>query len=934
MADKDLLSSNDDEYKRKLALALALADADEPKPNSVFGESSRIGANTEEPPMEFGQRLDSTFDKLTSFENIKQGAESTFVAPFEAAYNLGEDVKLRREQSPQPGMGVVGQTLTATGDVLGDKLKNLSMPDLAKGVTQFAPFAMMNPATAIPTSLGLGLLYDVIAEKDPNEAASNFWGDALSAGAGAGFDVAGELSKRIPKRWSKKKVGKTHQQYLSDIDEGSIADTLVPETGSKAQKAIRKQLYGDAENTLIKEIDLEGIKKDVNNPSAAFDELTNRYENKLAKYQADEDYLIGFADEVATKLGRPPLKIYLPTDKLQDTSFFGKYVSEFDPEHFNARRPRPVTKYEFTAAEAKDLVQEIQQELRILKKYDAASSAGFIGDNASTLAKVQAQTAYLDQLQKDIRSQIDSYTKEQFITAKKSPKFKLKGKDLPDKSFEEINSIRHQLLHFEDVLGTNFKLEKNKFKGLDAQRKAELTPGGINVGFRPSTNLQDLAGRVYLRLKGSSPLEEGLKIANEAGDTAVESLQRIKSNRALPEPPPIAPAYDPITVENVLGGAKAGSIIGEGGQLLASEPDPSESLGSYLNNLRMEDLLSAKEAMAEEQAPTLLPRDPEIIMNDERYMAVIRNNLGPGAVALLQNAARSKNDFKATAALARIVQEAPDIFEPSTTGFISEMRKGDYFVLTSGAEAELYSKQLQSEFRQGKITDSKWYFKQQNSLKNPADFRIFPRPIRSDGINSALQGVVDSRGEEPIKRSSPLEKLRDNTPDTIQTSVGERRAYSGEGATSLGKSQDNMSVEGVTTALKQRGYSNAAIAGILGNIHVETGGTFKHDQKQLGGGKGYGLFQFDFMRPYYKGWLKDEGYEDSLDAQVEFMDRVITGEVPMLGTKERKELETVLRYSDDPKEIAHTFMTIFEKPGKPHAEKRLSAAEKYFNLLG
>ena len=41
----------------------------------------------------------------------------------------------------------------------------------------------------------------------------------------------------------------------------------------------------------------------------------------------------------------------------------------------------------------------------------------------------------------------------------------------------------------------------------------------------------------------------------------------------------------------------------------------------------------------------------------------------------------------------------------------------------------------------------------------------------------------------------------------------------------------------------------------MGNIDVETGGSYSYTQKQYGGGNGYGLFQFDFLKSYYYDYL-------------------------------------------------------------------------------
>ena len=63
--------------------------------------------------------------------------------------------------------------------------------------------------------------------------------------------------------------------------------------------------------------------------------------------------------------------------------------------------------------------------------------------------------------------------------------------------------------------------------------------------------------------------------------------------------------------------------------------------------------------------------------------------------------------------------------------------------------------------------------------------------------------------------------------------------------------------------LKEKGYSDKAAAGILANIELETGGSFDYQQKEKGG-DAYGLFQFDFMKPYYEDYLLREGKDDSV----------------------------------------------------------------------
>ena len=57
------------------------------------------------------------------------------------------------------------------------------------------------------------------------------------------------------------------------------------------------------------------------------------------------------------------------------------------------------------------------------------------------------------------------------------------------------------------------------------------------------------------------------------------------------------------------------------------------------------------------------------------------------------------------------------------------------------------------------------------------------------------------------------------------------------------------------------GYSAPMLAGILGNIHVETGNTFDYKQKQ-NKGPAEGLFQFDFfstMKESLRVWFTSSG---------------------------------------------------------------------------
>ena len=140
--------------------------------------------------------------------------------------------------------------------------------------------------------------------------------------------------------------------------------------------------------------------------------------------------------------------------------------------------------------------------------------------------------------------------------------------------------------------------------------------------------------------------------------------------------------------------------------------------------------------------------------------------------------------------------------------------------------------------------------------------------------------------------------------------------------------------------LKDKGYSNAAISGILGNIDVETGGTFNHEEKEdklkFGDelGDGYGLFQFSgSMKKNYNKWIKDNNIEDSIESQIDFMDEIVRGKSDhKLHSKKAAMLKGVL-FSDkfDAPSIAEGFNTFFE--GGKHSDRRKESASSFFTTF-
>ena len=138
--------------------------------------------------------------------------------------------------------------------------------------------------------------------------------------------------------------------------------------------------------------------------------------------------------------------------------------------------------------------------------------------------------------------------------------------------------------------------------------------------------------------------------------------------------------------------------------------------------------------------------------------------------------------------------------------------------------------------------------------------------------------------------------------------------------------------------LVAKGYNASTIAGIMGNIQVETGGSFSFTQQEKGGTGGYGLFQFDpsGKKPEYDLWKTRTGREDSAAAQVDFMhESIYTGIKAangndLVGSGHREKLRNVFE-KGTPSEVATMFQNRWEIPkkGSEHNDRRVAFATEF-----
>jgi hypothetical protein len=124
-----------------------------------------------------------------------------------------------------------------------------------------------------------------------------------------------------------------------------------------------------------------------------------------------------------------------------------------------------------------------------------------------------------------------------------------------------------------------------------------------------------------------------------------------------------------------------------------------------------------------------------------------------------------------------------------------------------------------------------------------------------------------------------------------------------------------------------------AVAAILGNIDVETDGTFDYTKPQTKG-PGYGLFQLEGSKAkFYKQFLKDKALKDSPQNQLEYMYETIYGDLQhTIGKRHAKTLR-ILFETGTVQEITDGFERIWERPSKPHSSRRQKSAKEHLKKI-
>lgn len=143
--------------------------------------------------------------------------------------------------------------------------------------------------------------------------------------------------------------------------------------------------------------------------------------------------------------------------------------------------------------------------------------------------------------------------------------------------------------------------------------------------------------------------------------------------------------------------------------------------------------------------------------------------------------------------------------------------------------------------------------------------------------------------------------------------------------------------EKVWFTLRRAGFSEYAVAGVMGNIEAESG--FNAGSIEEGNGIGIGICQWSYgRREQLEKYAQSKGVSwTDEDTQIEFL----LGELTPGGGADgyaSYALVTYKGYSPDDwknaqnvEEATKAFCWSFERPGIPHMDRRIEAANKYYN---
>lgn len=197
-------------------------------------------------------------------------------------------------------------------------------------------------------------------------------------------------------------------------------------------------------------------------------------------------------------------------------------------------------------------------------------------------------------------------------------------------------------------------------------------------------------------------------------------------------------------------------------------PPESDALQAILGNIYGEeeqpaipDLSGVSTDIINQVAPLPAPkpisRDPDLIGKTPDDLEMVKMAVSQNTALLFEDAITSNDPLKKRIAMAEVMKEAPEIFEPGLYGLRSVIAEEDRFVIGDPEEAKFYRQTIKHLRARGKI-GANFYTKQLSALNDPTDLTVFVRP----------DVVADPKQTQGTEKS---------TLESIATSAGERRTY-------------------------------------------------------------------------------------------------------------------------------------------------------------
>lgn len=206
------------------------------------------------------------------------------------------------------------------------------------------------------------------------------------------------------------------------------------------------------------------------------------------------------------------------------------------------------------------------------------------------------------------------------------------------------------------------------------------------------------------------------------------------------------------------------------------------------------------------------------------------------------------------------------------------------------------------------------------STKSEANFQI--TTTSEDYISSEISYIQDEVSDIEIPQEAGVEEEIELEEEISEAEIFEENQ---EELKWIEKSEEYESATFIWKYFKDKGYSDYAIAGILGNIMAEVGGQTLYIQYWLSSSSYYGMCQWS--RQYYP-----EAIGLSLEEQCDFLFNTIENEFDVFGYIVGLSYEDFIQIENE-QTAALAFAKVYERCGSGSYSVRQSNATEAYNYF-